>query len=588
MERRASSSHHSAFAAAAAGAASVVSLLRLARRCAADADDSGGLVLLSGAGFERLQELNQAYRRVDDESCSGRAVLASASHRIFYCTREGANDEACADRWHIVDTANSRVVAFANDHRDLEQVAWMCWSEEEKAWVSSPGRLRSVLSDRKLEAECAAAVLPPHIGGLTPVASPASPAGGHRAVVRGLHGQCHKTYDEHLIAGFRVMVERGCFEAFGLRLVHQLQLDLHELGRVIPGRWLARMRGGMRIWLNRASRQADGTPLSGACHHESACWLRDNGNMPEKAHSVEIYDAFQYLHDRCLWSGVLPHEAAHWVHSEAMEEEAEEKAGGGQARRGTEGWVPAPALTVSVPEAAGAVRVAGFGSSDEPAPPLLASSSSSSSSGAANGIYRETGELCSGSPVYRLTSSNLRSNSPSIYLYRTDSGSRDVKESAAADRWHLEARPPGQTVHILAYACGGSSDVRSCDGRWWVRGPRGPADGCIVAAFDAAAASGKYHRPGGQERTARDGRTRFVDHPAYCMTNHKEYFAVCSTAFFSSRRFHNDYFPFTHAELRRFDEGGFRMCETVWRVAGKDVPSRQEMPAAYPQRGHSA
>ena len=68
------------------------------------------------------------------------------------------------------------------------------------------------------------------------------------------------------------------------------------------------------------------------------------------------------------------------------------------------------------------------------------------------------------------------------------------------------------------------------------------------------------------------------------MTDYKEYFAVCSTAFFSSRHFFNDYYPFTHGELREYDSCGYQMCEQVWGSKGEDVPTRHEVPIAYPER----
>jgi beta-mannosidase len=47
---------------------------------------------------------------------------------------------------------------------------------------------------------------------------------------------------------------------------------------------------------------------------------------------------------------------------------------------------------------------------------------------------------------------------------------------------------------------------------------------------------------------------------AYALTNAKEYFAELSEAYFGR----NDFFPFTHDELKRHDPAGFRLMEEVW------------------------
>jgi hypothetical protein len=473
-----------------------------------------------GVGFE-LAELNRAYHRVKHAICSGREIFASPTHRVFYCTRSGSDDEGSADRWHIERKSDGKCVAFACDHRGVELIAWKC--KDNQSWAVSMGRLQSTTSQAKFEVECSSV-----------------PRALRKRTIQGFHGGCNKVYQEHRIAGFVVFVEKGTIEAFGLRLIRQLCLDLQELARVIPALWFAKMRVGLRIWVNRAS-LLFGKPQHGACHHSSEGWLLEHENMVEKVHSVEIHDAHHYLTDRGCWSGMLLHECSHWVHHEANIVE------------GAVGWTRLPAATISfVAAESGAVQARGF--------PSLGM----------NGVYIETGKLCSERPIY---------SNGVFYLYRTDSCNHD--DSKRADRWHVEIRPLERgKARVLAYACGGA-DLRTCNGHWNAQN-NSSIDVRITEALEAAVALGIYNS--NQERANSRGRTSVLQEQAYCMTDYKEYFAVCSTAFFSSRHFFNDYYPFTHGELREYDSCGYQMCEQVWGIKGEDVPTRHEVPIAYPER----
>lgn len=75
----------------------------------------------------------------------------------------------------------------------------------------------------------------------------------------------------------------------------------------------------------------------------------------------------------------------------------------------------------------------------------------------------------------------------------------------------------------------------------------------IVAAFKKAKESGSYdkvlHIIG---RTVR----------AYAMTDHKEYFAEATEAFFGT----NDHYPFVRSELKEHDPGMYEMVKQVWGV----------------------
>jgi len=53
---------------------------------------------------------------------------------------------------------------------------------------------------------------------------------------------------------------------------------------------------------------------------------------------------------------------------------------------------------------------------------------------------------------------------------------------------------------------------------------------------------------------------------AYAATNHEEYFAEITEAYFGP----NDWYPKNRAELKSYDPAGYRMIESVWKVgAGK-------------------
>lgn len=80
----------------------------------------------------------------------------------------------------------------------------------------------------------------------------------------------------------------------------------------------------------------------------------------------------------------------------------------------------------------------------------------------------------------------------------------------------------------------------------------------VMACYEKARASGQYDHV---ERQNSEG-VRRLDR-AYAMTNHKEYFAECSEAFFSK----NDFFPFNKVELKQHDPQMFEVLEKVWKVS---------------------
>jgi len=73
----------------------------------------------------------------------------------------------------------------------------------------------------------------------------------------------------------------------------------------------------------------------------------------------------------------------------------------------------------------------------------------------------------------------------------------------------------------------------------------------ILKAYDRAMEQGLYDKV--LHHNGRIGRH-------YAATDHKEYFAEATEAYF----YHNDFYPFVRAELRRHDPGAFAQMERVW------------------------
>lgn len=100
----------------------------------------------------------------------------------------------------------------------------------------------------------------------------------------------------------------------------------------------------------------------------------------------------------------------------------------------------------------------------------------------------------------------------------------------------------------------------------------------IRAAFERAAASKDY-----ETTLHASGQTR----RAYALTDHKEFFAELSEAYFGT----NDFFPFVRGELRRHDPESFALLGRLWQDGGERAGAkgdrRAQPPAAGPERKES-
>jgi len=100
-----------------------------------------------------------------------------------------------------------------------------------------------------------------------------------------------------------------------------------------------------------------------------------------------------------------------------------------------------------------------------------------------------------------------------------------------------------------------------CHALHWRR--REELDDLIRTTYEEAMETGKYHRVFHFNRSIR---------PHYATTNMQEYFAECSEAFWSSRRFRNDFYPFVHKELSSFDPAGYEMVKNAFHCDRVNTP----------------
>ena len=71
---------------------------------------------------------------------------------------------------------------------------------------------------------------------------------------------------------------------------------------------------------------------------------------------------------------------------------------------------------------------------------------------------------------------------------------------------------------------------------------------------------------------------------SYATTNDREYLAETAEAFFSSKRFRNNSYPYVNSELKTFDEDGWKLITRVFELSDEwvaDFISKMEPPADY-------
>ena len=88
----------------------------------------------------------------------------------------------------------------------------------------------------------------------------------------------------------------------------------------------------------------------------------------------------------------------------------------------------------------------------------------------------------------------------------------------------------------------------------------------IVGAYEAAMAAGLYDEVA--RNSVEGGRTV----RAYAATNHHEYFAELSEAYFAL----NDFAPYTRTQLAAADPSGLAMVERLWKLSEDEIAERIE------------
>lgn len=122
-------------------------------------------------------------------------------------------------------------------------------------------------------------------------------------------------YEVRTIEGWKVRVNRRLLReenALGERALKLLAADLFGVARKVPEKALAKIRK-VPIWL-----EARNERVVGACYHPSRRWLEENDFNPEKAKSVEIGNATNYLDWTSHQPMMVLHELAHAYHHQVL------------------------------------------------------------------------------------------------------------------------------------------------------------------------------------------------------------------------------------------------------------------------------
>ena len=121
-------------------------------------------------------------------------------------------------------------------------------------------------------------------------------------------------YTVQTVEGWKVYVNNTLLageKALGAQCLRLLEDHLYRVGRVVPAGPLKELKK-VPVWLELKGQGA------GACYHPSRRWLEGHDHNPEKAKSVEISNARNFL----AWSHQQPwmmlHELAHAYHHQVL------------------------------------------------------------------------------------------------------------------------------------------------------------------------------------------------------------------------------------------------------------------------------
>jgi hypothetical protein len=131
---------------------------------------------------------------------------------------------------------------------------------------------------------------------------------------RNLNQPIH-AYTARNIDGFRVLVHREVLmhPTEAKEALRELNAQIRQIIRAVPSQPLQVLRR-VRIWL-----EWENTLRGAAEYHPSAEWLREHGYNPEKAGSVEINNARNFVRwSRGEQPWMLLHELAHAYHHQVL------------------------------------------------------------------------------------------------------------------------------------------------------------------------------------------------------------------------------------------------------------------------------
>lgn len=122
-------------------------------------------------------------------------------------------------------------------------------------------------------------------------------------------------YDDRKMDGWRVLVNKQLLTiapVLAKDVMHVLDCQLFQITRAVPEPALSRLRD-VTIWV-----ELDDPLFPCSCYHPSGKWVREHGLNPEKATSVEISNATNFL----FWTKDQPwmvlHELAHSYHHRVL------------------------------------------------------------------------------------------------------------------------------------------------------------------------------------------------------------------------------------------------------------------------------
>ncbi len=122
-------------------------------------------------------------------------------------------------------------------------------------------------------------------------------------------------YTVQNIEGWTVYVHRSLLDekkAVGDKVLRLLTVKLYDINRVVLDRALKELHT-VPIWVEFKDRD-----IRCACYHESKGWLTENGFNPDKAESVEIGNAANFLTWTLDQPSMVLHELAHAYHHRVL------------------------------------------------------------------------------------------------------------------------------------------------------------------------------------------------------------------------------------------------------------------------------